>query len=246
MDIQTLILVAAAFAFGGILKGATGAGAPIIAVPLLTLLYDVRFAVAVFVIPNAVPNIWQAWSYRGQGLKVSFVVSLAVAGGIGAGIGSVALAGLSAETLTAGVAIALILYVGFRLLKPGWMLGHELASRIVFPVGLVAGFLQGATGLSAPVSITFLNAMKLERGQFIATISVFFVALAVVQLPFLAYYGIMTGERFIYSVLALIPLALFMPLGTWLGQHMSRKLFDMAIMALLSSLAIKLAVEAFS
>ena len=245
MDIQTIILVASAFAIGGILKGATGAGAPIIAVPLLALLFDVRFAVAVFLVPNILPNLWQAWCYRGQLLSPRFVISLAISGGIGAGVGSIALAGFSSEILTGGVALAVFLYVGFRLLKPGWILDYPLASRIVIPVGLVAGFLQGATGLSAPVSITFLNAMKLERGQLISTISVFFIALALVQFPFLTYLGILTSECFIYSLLALIPLVLFMPIGAWLGRHMSRRLFDNAILILLTSLAIKLAIEAF-
>ena len=35
-DSQTLLIVGLAFALGGILKGATGAGAPLVAVPLMT------------------------------------------------------------------------------------------------------------------------------------------------------------------------------------------------------------------
>ena len=40
-------------------------------------------------------------------------------------------------------------------------------------MGAGGGVLQGSAGLSAPVSITFLNSMKLERNQFIPTISVY-------------------------------------------------------------------------
>ena len=35
-DMQTLVIVGLAFALGGILKGATGVGAPLVAVPLMT------------------------------------------------------------------------------------------------------------------------------------------------------------------------------------------------------------------
>ena len=49
---ENLLPIAIAFAMGGILKGATGAGAPIIAIPVLALLYNVQFAVAVFIIPS--------------------------------------------------------------------------------------------------------------------------------------------------------------------------------------------------
>ena len=61
IDIQTLIIVGLAFAMGGILKGATGVGAPLIAVPVMTSFVDIRFAVAVFVVPNLVTNLIQSW-----------------------------------------------------------------------------------------------------------------------------------------------------------------------------------------
>lgn len=237
MDLQSLLLVASAFAVGGILKGATGAGAAVLAVPILVLLYDVQFAVAVFIVPNLVPNLWQMWSYRSERFDIRFVMSLALGGALGAGIGTVGLAKLNADLLTAGVAIVVLVYVGFRLLHPAGQLAHRIAYRIVWPVSVTAGVLQGASGVSAPVSITFLNAMNLPRGQFISTISVFFVALAVVQLPLQVVYGIMTLERFVYSLVALAPLALFMPIGSHLGKRMSRKAFDLAILSILTALS---------
>ena len=62
-DSQTIIIVGLAFVLGGILKGATGIGAPLIAVPLMTSFYDVRFSVAVFIMPNLVTNIVQGFMY---------------------------------------------------------------------------------------------------------------------------------------------------------------------------------------
>ena len=55
-------------------------------------------------------------------------------------------------------------------------------------MGSAGGVLQGSAGLSAPVSITFLNSMKLERNQFIPTISVYFGVMSVFQIPTLYYY----------------------------------------------------------
>ena len=51
MNALEFLIIFVAFAFGGILKGATGAGAPIIVVPLLAMYNGVVFAVTVFVIP---------------------------------------------------------------------------------------------------------------------------------------------------------------------------------------------------
>ena len=49
---------------GGILKGATGAGAPIIAVLDLAILFDVPTAMPIFSLPNLFANISQAWTFR--------------------------------------------------------------------------------------------------------------------------------------------------------------------------------------
>ena len=58
-----LIYAAGAFFTGGILKGATGAGAPIIAIPILTFLFDVPTAVASFTLPNLLSNLWQGVAF---------------------------------------------------------------------------------------------------------------------------------------------------------------------------------------
>ena len=240
MDPGNLALVVLAFAAGGIVKGATGAGAPLFAVPLMAALRDVPFAVAVFVLPNIVPNVWQYRLYRGAVSSPRFTWTFAIAGGIGAGLGTVALAGLDSRTLQLVIGLILALYVVFRLLNPAWRIARAAADRAVAPVGLIAGLLQGATGLSTPASITFLNAVGMERREFAATASLFFIALGVVQLPAQLAYGIMTPDRFAYSALALIPLLGLMPAGAWIGARLSTQVFDRIVLALLAVLAVRL------
>src|SRR3546814_4921733 len=57
MEWTGLVLGALALALGGVLKGATGAGSPLFAVPLLAMLYDVPLAVAIFTLPSLFSNI---------------------------------------------------------------------------------------------------------------------------------------------------------------------------------------------
>lgn len=244
MELADIILIFLAFAAGGIIKGAIGAGAPLLAVPMMVVLRDVQFAVAVFVLPNIVPNLWQYWTSRHAVTSSRFIWGLAIAGGIGAGLGTVALAGWRSDILMIFVAALLVFYIVFRLLKPTWEMPRAVAHKFVIPVGLIAGALQGATGLSAPASLTFLNAIRLERLEFMATVSLFFVALGVVQLPVQIAFGIMSTERFVYSMISLIPLMLFMPLGAWLGRKFSREVFDRVLLLILSVLAVKLVLGA--
>ncbi len=93
------------------MKGAIGAGSPIIAVPILSMLYGVPFAVSVFVLPNLVSNLWQGWQFRKNLLSLKFVLIFAVAAGIGAGLGSIMLSALPADFLMRIVAFVVVGYV---------------------------------------------------------------------------------------------------------------------------------------
>ena len=240
MDWTGLILGAAAMAAGGVLKGAVGAGAPLIVVPLLALLYDVPFAVAMFVIPSLLGNIWQGWMYRAHFLPRRFLLGFAGAGGAGAFIGSLVLANVPGDILLGGLALIVFLYLALRFARPDWVLSRAAGDRLAIPAGLLGGVMQGAGGVSAPVSVTFLNAMRLERLEFIATIAVFFATMSLVQLPTLWSLGIMTPERAVLGLAAALPLFGAMPLGAWAARHISRDVFDRIILALLAIIACRL------
>ncbi len=245
MNALDFLIIFVAFAFGGILKGATGAGAPIIVVPLLAMYNGVVFAVTVFVIPNLVSNLLQICKFYKHVWSWKFVILFAGAGAVGAAIGTVMLTTLSSDILMGMVAAAVFLYIGFRLFKPDWKLPLVHATRLALPAGIIAGILQGSSGVSAPVSITFLNAMKLERTHFIATISIFFFSMGMVQFIMLSVMGRFSSQMWIYSLLAVIPLVGAMPIGTELIQHVSKDTFDRIILILLFALAAKLVIDIF-
>lgn len=245
MDPVSIALAVFGLALGGTLKGAIGAGAPVIAVPILALLYDVPTAVALFSFPNILSNAWQGWAFREHQISPRFVWSYALGGALGAGIGSVILATLSSETLMAGVALMVFVYVAFRLFRPGWALSRSTGTMLALPMGTLGGLMQGAGGISAPVSVTFLNSMRLERSEFIATIAIFFLAMGLVQVPALSALGIMTPERAVLSLLAAIPLFGAMPLGAWLARRISREAFDKIVLVLLVVIALRLLFAAF-
>lgn len=245
IDWTGLFLGATAFALGGLLKGATGAGAPLLAVPLLAVLYDIRLAVALFTLPSLVPNILQGWAYRHHLPPYALVFGFALGGATGAAVGTAMLVSLSTELLMLAVAAAVLIYVAFRLARPDWALDMRAAIRLAIPMGFAGGVLQGAAGLSAPVSITFMNAIKMERGAFIAAISVFFAVMGAIQIPLLVAWGVLTPMRAVLSACALVPLLAAMPLGAALARRMSRTAFDRIILGLLTLIALRIGIDAF-
>ncbi|PSL19983.1 sulfite exporter TauE/SafE family protein [Shimia abyssi] len=237
---QNVLMVGGAFALGGILKGAIGVGTPLLAVPMLALLYDVPTAIVLFAIPNLLPNLWQVWQYREHNLPARFRWRFFLTGAGAGMLGTVVLANIEADNLMLVVAFMVLAYVSFRLMRPGWVLGYPMAERMAAAVGVVAGVLQTLVGISAPVSVTFLNAMQLERRTFIVTISGFFVAVGVLQVPSLIFFGLMTWPLFWLGLGAVAVIAAFMPVGAFLARQVSPQAFNKVILVILTLVALRL------
>ena len=107
-------------------------------------------------------------------------------------------------------------------------------------MGTGGGVLQGTAGLSAPISITFLNSMKLERNQFIPTISVYFGMMSIFQMPTLYYYIFLNIELIILSFISTFILMCFMPFGSWLAKSVSKESFDRITLILLGFIALRI------
>ena len=239
-DPLIIIAILVAFSLGGILKGATGAGAPIITIPVIAAFYDVRIAVIIMVIPNLLTNIGQLYQFRKTILPKFFTLSFALGGGVGAFLGTILLVNLSIKILTLSVAFIVIVYIFLKIMVPSWKLTYKKAKKLVFLMGSFGGILQGTAGLSAPISITFLNSMKLERNQFIPTISVYFGVMSIFQMPTLYYYNFLNLEIILISCISTLVLLLFMPLGSWIAKSVSKESFDKITLILLGFIAFRI------
>ena len=243
-DTTGLIIIFSGLLLGAMLKGATGAGLPIIAVPVIAAFYDIRFAVVLLVIPNLITNVWQIVKYREHNTVPSLMRRFAIYGAIGAACGTVLLAQLPLQVLDIFIALIVLLYVALRLGRPNFQLPVLLATKLAVLAGASGGLLQGAIGLSAPVAITFLNAIKLPRPTFIFTVSVFFAAMCLIQIPVQIMFGLMTWQMALLGLLALLPIFLGLPIGERIGKRMSPAVFDKTLLIVLSLLAIKMLIDA--
>jgi len=239
-----IAVITLCLAGGGVLKGATGAGAPVLAVPALAAFFDVRFAVVIMLAPNLLTNAVQAWRFREHRPPASFMIPLLVGGVVGIVAGTLALKSFGTRELTLLVAFAVFGYVALRLAHPHWSLSMAAGRLLALPAGALAGVLQGAAGLSAPASITFINALQLGRDGFIATISTFFAVFTSAQVVAITASGLIRPGEIWLSLLALLPVTLAMPLGSWIGRRVDPITLDRLILALLLLIALKLVWDA--
>ena len=182
LNLLSLSALFFAFALGGTVKGATGAGAPVIAIPVIAIFFDVQLAVIIMAVPNLISNLLQIIHYRKVEINRVAVTRLTFSGALGCIFGTFILTNAAAHFLEIIVALSTIFYISIKLLKPKLILPEHLSNSLSIPIGLAGGVIQGSAGISAPIALSFLNAMKMSRESFIFTISSFFGSMAAVQI----------------------------------------------------------------
>ena len=245
LNLLSLAALFLAFALGGIVKGATGAGAPVIAIPVIAIFFDVQLAVIIMAVPNLISNLLQTIHYRKVEINRVAVTRLTFSGALGCIFGTFILTNAAAHFLEIIVALSTIFYISIKLLKPKLILPEHLSNSLSIPIGLAGGVIQGSAGISAPIALSFLNAMKMSRESFIFTISSFFGSMAAVQIITLGFLNMLSWPVIAISAAALIPQLLFMPIGNVLIKKVSKKTFENIILMLLSFLSLKLIYSLF-
>ena len=242
MDLQSVLIMFVALAAGAVVKGATGMGLPLIALPILTSVFGLQHAVGLMTIPLIVTNAWQVWRFRAETRtpRLVFMPWFLVAGAIGIGLGTWALTSLPESILVLSLGIILLAYVALRLATPHWSLGLPLARRLGPLAGVSGGVLQGATGISAPIGVTFIHSMNLDRPAHVFAVSAMFLTFSVVQLPSLWIAGVMRPEWLLEGLLTLVPIVCFLPLGQWASGKLSRRAFDRMILVFLGLIGLKM------
>jgi len=231
---------ALAILFGGLLKGVVGMGAPLFAIPVLAAIYGVPTALAVMTLPLIASNLWQMWTYRtateGRG-----ALALMLAGGvIGIAIGTALLGIVPEAWLATTLGVLLLVYLGVHMARPEFAVTPSAARRAALPVGVVTGMMQGAAGVSTPVSVTFIHSQRLPREAHLFAVSSMFTIMAVTQVVALSAVGIMDLRLAATSVAALAPILIGVWLGQILGEHVSRQVFERLTLVVLLLVALGL------
>lgn len=232
---MTAALVVMTFLVGGFVKGAIGMGLPVIVLASLALIMPLREAMAIFIIPGVVSNIWQAT--RGPYLPGlirrlwPMLVSAIAAIIVGVSI----IAGTRSEIMAAVLGVLLCLYSIYSLLaprlpEPG---RHE---RWLSPLaGAMGGFFFGTAGVFIVPGLLYLETLRMKRDEFVQALGLTFVTISTTLALAMTSFSLVTPELAVLSVMGLVPVFV----GMWTGQRIRhrisedfyRKLFFVALFA---------------
>lgn len=235
-----LTIIALALGAGALCKGATGVGLPLVALPILAVFLGVHEAVAILTVPIIATNAWQVWRHRDRNGAVGFLLPMALTGAVGVALGTTFLRVVPARGLALTLGVLLAVYIVLRLTRPALAMSEPKARRAAAGTGLLAGALQGASGLSGPVLLSFFHALHLPRESYIFSISLVYSSLSLAHVPALAVAGLYSWTTLMLGLFALLPVVLLMPVGMWLGRHLSQAVFDRIILVIMAVMSLRL------
>jgi len=164
LEIAIIIAIAVVSA---LVKAITGAGFPMLVVPVLALFIDVADAIVVVAIPNVTMNGAIFWSLRHERRESPALPRFLVATSVGAVIGSLLLSVLSETVLRLGLVAIIVLFVANRLSDRRFTLTGEQALRLAPAAGAVSGMVFGATAVSGPLVTPWFLSQNLRRDVYV-------------------------------------------------------------------------------
>lgn len=246
MEVGEITLVVFAVLVGFFAKGVTGIGGPMLAVPVLAGFMGVEYAVVVIAIPTFLANCWLLWKTREGAVGIWwFMTPLLIAGVFGTVLGAWILTSVDDRIISIVLAAIVVIYIIWYLVGPDVKLTDRWAKRLSTPVGFFGGALAGATGIAAPVIATYVHALEMARAAFIFAVTLPFWTLGVAQLISYAGLGAYDQERIVAGVIAAVPTLAVLPLATRLGEKMSHRTFQFAVLVVLAASAVRLIWSVF-
>ena len=244
MSTTELIVVGVASAVAMLAKSATGLGYPLIAIPILATMTGVETAVVVVTLPNAAANLLVGWRTRHARAGTRDLLALSATSALGAVIGTFVLVSTPEKPLLGVLAATVLLFVVRSLWFGEISVSARAGRRAAPPVGLVAGVMQGAVGVSGPIVATWMYAYRLPRDAYIHSLSVLFLVAGAAQVSALAAIGAYDRPRLIAAAVGFGPVLAVLPVGERLRAGLSGAQFDHAVLALLAASGVTLVVRA--
>ena len=169
-----LIVIGAAFLLAGFVKGVIGLGLPPVSMGLLAVAMPTTHALALVIVPAILTNIWQ--TFAGPHLRDimrrlwPLMLCLAIGTRLNAGM----ITGPYARYGPIFLGILLVIYAAVSLRKFVFNVSRQNEKWVGGIVGLISGAISAATGVQVVPSMPYLQAIEMERDEFVQALGVFF------------------------------------------------------------------------
>jgi uncharacterized membrane protein YfcA len=240
IDQPTWLLFAIASALGlmiGLSKGGFSA-LSLLLTPLLTLLvHDVAFAVVLLLPMLLVGDALAVWAYWRE-WDQSMVARVLPAAAVGVVVGIQLLTSLPPPIIRILLSLFTLLAVAYRFATDR----HRAPDYRAHPwldlfAGGVTGLASGMFNAGGPPLNAYMLFRRLPPRVFVATVTVIFALLNIIKLAMLLQQQVLNGPLLRQSLQFWLVLP-FIPVGTWLGRQLVKKINHQAFASLVSLLLV--------
>lgn len=237
-----MVAAGAAIAFlASICQSVTGFGFALVMVPLITIVWAVKPAVAATVLLSLFGNLMLLREVRGHvsvprvgGLLAGFAIGLVP------GVLIFEKVGEDALRIAVGAIVLIATFLVYR--APEIDRGHDgLGLRMV--TGAISGAIGSSTSLSGPPVVLYLVGRVREIDAFRATVLAYFVPSSVIVLASYALVGQITGDVLLLAAVATPAVLIGNPVGAWLRGHLDAERFRVVVLAVLVGASISVIVS---
>jgi uncharacterized protein len=227
----------------GIVKGAIGFGFPLLAIPLISTLWEPKHAVVLVSLASLVNNLGVA--VRPGGTRETFRRMLPVLAGmlVGTAIGAFLLASVPSGVLAMVVGIAALVFASVAILKPDLAVPPHLERYLALPMGLFGGILGGSTGIAGPFVVSYTHALKLSKLQFVYALTWIYLIGAIVQVTTYAQLGLFDALTLAMGLISCLPNFLGVGIGFRIQDHIDHALFRKIVVLVIGVSGIGLVVR---
>lgn len=240
LDPYSLGIIVLGLAVGAFVKGLTGMGLPLVAAPLMAGFLGAEHAIVVMQIPCLFSNLWLVWRHRAEGKTTPVRYNMIVPAMLMTVVGVWFLDSASDGATMLLLAIAVAFFLGLLVLNPTFRMEGLIGQVGTFFASIIGGFCQGASGISGPLFSTLILSFRLNKEAHVYYNGLMFGLFHTVQIGAMLILGMFTVQRATEGCLALIPAIAFQYLGMRLMGHVSRRVFNGAVIAVIVLMEIKL------
>ena len=197
-------------------KGLSGFGSGLIAIPLLAFMFPLTFIVPVLGLLSYSGTVTQSFHLRKQ-VAWRDMLPLIPFSLIGIAIAVWLLVNVDANSLVLALGIFVLMYAVYSLLP---LSVHAGSRWWAIPAGLGGGVVGALFGTGGPFYVVYLKMRQLNKNQFRATIAMIFLVDGGTRMMAYALNGLFTSQV-LWLVLTLLPV-LFA--GMYVGHHLHIKI----------------------
>ena len=193
MDLSPIqvALALGVLAVAGLIRGLTGFGLALVAVPFLSMLLSPKIVVPVIILQTVATNIPLVYRVRAD-VQPGRIAPLVAGAIVGLPLGSALLVWASADTLR--VLIGSVVTVFAVALMAGLRVRVRRERLAFLPVGFASGVLNGSSSLAGPPVILFFANQNVPPRIFRANIIAYFFAINLVAVTIFALSGLFTRQ----------------------------------------------------